>query len=109
MKVRTRSLGLALCLATAAVAVAGLTGCAGDRYTQSTGEHIDDSATTGRVKKALANDGQYKYPDVNVTTFKGTAQLSGFVNSRDQKSRAADLAKNVEGVKEVVNNITVKD
>jgi osmotically-inducible protein OsmY len=51
----------------------------------------------------------YKYPDVKVTTFKGTVQLSGFVNNGAQKGRAADLAKNVAGVKDVVNNITVKD
>ena len=42
-------------------------------------------------------------------TFKGTVQLSGFVNSRDQKNRAGDLAKKVEGVREVENNITVKE
>src|SRR6266850_3883557 len=96
MKVRISSLGLAVCLATAAL-VAG--GCAGDRYKQSTGEYIDDAGITARVKKALANDGEYKFPDVNVTTFKGTVQLSGFVNSSDQKKRAAVLAKNVNGVK----------
>lgn len=100
------SLGMAILLATA---VAGFTGCAGNRYEQSTGEHIDDTATTTRVKSVLAKDTVYKYPDVKVSTFKGTVQLSGFVNQRDQKSRAAELAKNVTGVKEVVNNITVKE
>ena len=89
--------------------VCGVTGCAGDRYTQSTGEHIDDRAISSRVKKALGEDTQYKYEAVNVETFKGTAQLSGFVNSRDQKNRAGDLAKQVQGVREVVNNITVKE
>jgi osmotically-inducible protein OsmY len=44
-----------------------------------------------------------------VETFKGTVQLSGFVNSRDQKNRAATLAQNVEGVKEIANNITVQE
>ena len=97
---------MAMVLATAAV---GFTGCAGDRYKESTGEHIDDAATTGRVKSALGSDTVYKYPDVKVTTFKGTVQLSGFVNDRAQKSRAADLAKNTTGVKDVVNNITVKE
>jgi len=89
--------------------VCGITGCAGDRYTQSTGEHIDDKADSNRVKKALSEDTQYKYDDVNVQTFKGVVQLSGFVNSRAQKNRAGDLAKKVEGVKEVENNITVKE
>jgi osmotically-inducible protein OsmY len=87
----------------------GVTGCAGTRTTQSTGERIDDHGTSSRVKSALSDDTEYKYGGVNVETFKGTVQLSGFVNSRDQKNRAADLAKRVEGVKEVVNNITVKE
>jgi len=86
-----------------------LTGCAGDRYHESTGEGIDDTAITGRVKHALGSDSEYKYSDVKVTTFKGTVQLSGFVDHHEQKSRAADLAKNCEGVKDVVNNITVKN
>jgi hypothetical protein len=87
----------------------GLVGCAGTRSTQSTGERIDDHGASSRVKSALGADTQYKYDMVTVETFKGTVQLSGFVNSRDQKTRAADLAKRVEGVKEVVNNITVKE
>jgi hyperosmotically inducible protein len=87
----------------------GLTGCAGDRYTQSTGERIDDNRTSERVREALGADTQYKYTDVKVQAFKGTVQLSGFVNSRDQKNRAGDLAKKVEGVKELQNNIMVKE
>lgn len=89
--------------------VCGITGCAGDRYTQSTGESIDDRATTSRVRKALSEDAQYKYGDINVQTFKGVVQLSGFVNSRDQKNRAGDLARKVAGVKSVENNIIVKE
>jgi osmotically-inducible protein OsmY len=87
----------------------GLTGCAGDRYTQSTGERIDDKGDSARVRSALSEDTQYKYEDVKVQTFKGVVQLSGFVNSRDQKNRAGELAKKVAGVKEVENNITVKE
>src|SRR4029077_9915060 len=97
------SLGAAVLLAVSGLV--GLTGCAGDRYHESTGENIDDMATTGRVKDALGNDAMYKYPDVKVTTFKGTVQLSGFVDNRDQKSRAGTLAKGVDGVKDVENNI----
>lgn len=90
--------------------VLGVTGCTtGSRYEQSTGERIDDHGTSSRVRAALGDDSQYKYGGVNVETFKGTVQLSGFVNSRDQKNRAGDLAKNVTGVREVVNNITVKE
>ena len=88
----------------------GVTGCTtGSRYQQSTGERIDDHGTSSRVKSALADDSQYKYDGVSVETFKGTVQLSGFVNSRDQKNRAGDLSKKVPGVKELVNNITVKE
>ncbi len=87
-----------------------VTGCAtGNRYEQSTGERIDDHGTSSRVRSALGDDAEYKYSGVNVETFKGTVQLSGFVNSRDQKTRAADLTKKVTGVREVVNNITVKE
>ena len=100
----------ALILSVSALAmVGGMTGCAGDRYTQSTGERIDDKANSSRVRDRLSEDTQYKYEDVKVQTFKGVVQLSGFVNSRDQKNRAGDLAKKVEGVKEVENNITVKE
>ena len=88
----------------------GVTSCTtGSRYEQSTGERIDDHGTSSRVKTALAEDTKYKYDGVSVETFKGTVQLSGFVNSRDQKNRAGDLAKKVTGVREVANNITVKE
>ena len=107
MKTTIHSLGLTVLLATSVLLI-GAGGCAGDRYKQSTGEHIDDKATSMRVKSALGDDVEYKYPMVEVKTFKGVTQLSGFVNSRDQKSRAADIAKRVEGVKSIENNITVK-
>ena len=88
--------------------IALTSGCAGDRYHQSTGEAIDDKGITMRVKSALSNDAEYKYENVDVATFKGTVQLSGWVETHSQKSRAASLAKDVEGVKDVENNITVK-
>jgi osmotically-inducible protein OsmY len=108
MKLKMQSIGIALWLGTSAALVI-TSGCAGDRYHQSTGEHIDDKAISMRVKSALGDDTQYKFPMVEVKTFKGTAQLSGFVNTRDQKSRAGDIAKRVEGVHSVENNITVKE
>jgi len=91
MKVNLRSLALAVCLLTSA-AVAGLSGCAGTQSKQSTGEYIDDKATNSRVKKALGEDVEYKFEHVNVDTFKGTVQLNGFVNTRGQKNKAADIA-----------------
>ncbi|MGA2180668.1 MAG: BON domain-containing protein [Verrucomicrobiota bacterium] len=88
----------------------GVTGCTtGSRYEQSTGERIDDHGTSSRVRAALADDSQYKYDGVNVETFKGVVQLSGFVDTRDQKNRAGDLARKVKGVTDVENNITVKE
>jgi len=88
----------------------GVTGCTtGSRYEQSTGERIDDHGTSSRVRAALADDSQYKYDGVNVETFKGVVQLSGFVNTRDQKNRAGDLARKVKGATDVENNITVKE
>ena len=103
-----KALALILCVGTWPL-LCSITGCStGDRYTQSTGEHLDDHTLSSHVKKALGEDHQYKYADVNVDTFKGVVQLSGFTNTKDQKNRAGDLAKRAEGVKEVQNNITVK-
>ncbi len=102
-------LGLVLSLA-ALPLMLSLTGCtSNDHPDQSAGQRIDDRATSSRVKDALSDDPLYKFGSVNVETFKGTVQLSGFVTAQEQKSRAADLAKHVVGVKDVVNNITVKE
>lgn len=103
----TKVLSLILCLG-ALPLVGMLSGCAGDRYHQSTGEAIDDESISMHVRSALSNDTEYKYGDVSVKTFKGTVQLSGFVDTEAQKSRAAELAKGVEGAKDVENNITIK-
>ena len=102
-------LALILCIGAWPLMV-GVTGCStGSRYKQSTGEYIDDHGLSSHVKKALGEDHQYKYADVNVVTFKGVVQLSGFANTKAQKNRAGEIARNVEGVKEVENNITVKE
>jgi osmotically-inducible protein OsmY len=112
-KIINKPLSLVLSLACASLAPLSIglmsTGCAGDRYHESTGEGIDDTATTARVKKALHSDSQYKFDDVKVTTFKGTVQLSGFADSRAAKDRAGELARAAEGVKDLENNISVKD
>ena len=79
-------LALILCVGVLPL-VGGMTGCAGSRYKQSTGEFIDDHTLSFHVKKALGEDHQYKYGDVNVVTFKGVVQLSGFVNTKDQKNQ----------------------
>jgi hyperosmotically inducible periplasmic protein len=107
MKVTSQILALSLSIAALAF-TAALTGCAGDRYEQSTGEYIDDTGINTRVKSALGDDSQYKFDDVKVTTFKGTVQLSGFVNSAEQKNRAEEITRQVRGVRDIVNNITVR-
>ncbi len=100
---------MGLVLGLTALPITGLvTGCAGDRYHQSTGEAIDDQGISMRVRSALSSDGEYKYDGVQVKTFKGTVQLSGFVDTSAQKSRAEDIAKKVDGVKDLENNVTVK-
>ena len=105
-----RTFGLILA-AGATPILLSVTGCATDnRYqSKSTDDRIEDHGTSARVMMALAEDTQYKYVAVNVETHKGTVQLSGFVNSRDQKDRAGELSEKVTGVKDVVNNITVKE
>ncbi len=110
MKIKKASLFLAACLGfSTGVGVMGISGCAGDRYSRSTGEQIDDESVRMRVNSALRDNADYKFDGVNVTVFKGTVQLSGFVDTSDQKSKAEYLAGQVEGAKKVVNSITVKN
>ena len=83
-------------------------GCAGTSTRESTGEYIDDATTTTKVKAAFVKDPVVSAMDVKVDTFKGTVQLSGFVDTAEQKSRAEQVAAGVSGVAAVKNNITVK-
>ena len=108
MKIQNSGLCLLLCAGLATAAVATFTGCAGNQYDRSTGQYIDDKSLIVRVHDALHDNPDYKFDDVNVDSFRGTVQLSGFVNTSDQKSKAGDIAKNVQGVQHVVNNITIK-
>lgn len=113
MKSKIRSLCFIVSLVVPIALVTGLAGC--DRAAKdqpaperTAGEQIDDKALTARVKSALADNPEYKFEEVNVTTFKETVQLSGFVNTADQKSKAEEIAKKVQGVKDVENKITPK-
>ena len=83
-------------------------GCAGTATRESTGEYIDDSSITTKVKAELVRDPVVKADQVKVETFKGSVQLSGFVDTPDQKARAGQIAASVAGVREVRNNIEVK-
>lgn len=83
-------------------------GCAGTATRESTGEYIDDAGVTAKVKAAFVRDPAVSALDVKVETFKGTVQLSGFVDSQEQKARAEQVARSISGVQEVRNNITIK-
>ena len=109
MKKQINCLCLLLSLGLVTAAVTTLTGCAGNQYDRSTGQYIDDKSISARVHEALSDNSEYKFSDVNVDTFRGTVQLSGFVNTSDQKSKAVEIAKGVQGVKDVENKITVKE
>lgn len=89
-------------------ACALLTGCAGTPIRESTGEYIDNAAITARVKTALISDPVAKARDISVESFRGTVQLSGFVNSAEEKARAEQVARGIEGVVTVQNNLAIK-
>jgi hyperosmotically inducible protein len=109
MQTQVKTLCFALCLSLPVIlTVTGVTGCAGNRYERSTGEYIDDKALTGRVKGALNDNEEYKFSGVDVKSFRGTVQLSGWVNTSDQKKKAGQIAQNVQGVKNVENSVLVK-
>jgi len=109
MKNRINALCLLVCAGLSLAAVTTFTGCAGDQYDRSTGQYIDDKSLTLRVHDALADNPEYKFSDVTVNVFRGTVQLSGFVNNSDQKTKAGEIAKGVQGGKDVQNNISVKE
>lgn len=83
-------------------------GAVGVTVERTPGEAADDKDITSHVKKALSDNTEYKFATVNVATMRGTVQLSGFVDTEAQKRAAGELAKGVPNVKEVVNNITLK-
>lgn len=85
-----------------------LAGCAERRYQESTGQYLDDTTITAKVKAALAGDPAVSAAQVSVKTYKGTVQLSGFADSEAEKRRAAQVASTVSGVKSVENDIEVK-
>src|SRR5258707_14742510 len=80
-------------------------GCGSTPTKESTGEYIDDATITTKVKAALVKDDTTKAREISVETFKGVVQLSGFVGTSEEKSRAGQLAASVRGVQSVTNNI----
>lgn len=101
---RHRILSFLVCIALITVFV----GCASTPKKEGTGEYIDDSAITTKVKAAIFNDPALKVFQINVETFKGEVQLSGFVDSAQNVSKAGEVARGVGGVKSVKNNLIVK-
>jgi hyperosmotically inducible protein len=83
--------------------------CSSTRTQQSAGEVVDDSTLTAKVKAALIEDPVTKARQIDVETYRGVVQLGGFVDSAEQKARAAELARAVTGVQEVRNDLRVSD
>lgn len=83
-------------------------GCASTQKRESTGQYVDDSVITTKVKAAIFDEATLKMLQINVKTFKGVVQLSGFVDSAQSVKKAGEVAGRVEGVKEVKNNLVVK-
>ncbi len=83
-------------------------GCASTPSQEGTGEYVDDSVLTTKVKAAILNDPSLSSAEINVETFKGEVQLSGFVNSRADINKAVEVTRDVIGVKSVKNDMRLK-
>jgi osmotically-inducible protein OsmY len=92
----------------AALALSTLMGCAATSKSEGTGQYIDDSVITSKTKTAIFNEATLKASEINVETFKGQVQLSGFVNSQADINRAVEVAKGIAGVTSVKNDMRLK-
>ena len=90
------------------VFIAATLGCASTATHESTGQYVDDTVITGKVKKAIFKEETLNSAEINVETFKGVVQLSGFVSSAANQSTAVKVATAVEGVKSVKNDMRLK-
>ena len=88
--------------------IATFAACASTRTHESTGEYVDDSVITTKVKSLLAADDFLKSFEIGVETYQGTVQLSGFVNSQQAVDKAVEIVRGVNGVKSIKNNLIVK-
>lgn len=95
-------------MALALITTLGLTACASTPRTEGTGEYIDDTVVTAKVKAAILNEPTLKSAEINVETFKGRVQLSGFVASQADIARAVTVAREVKGVNSVANDMRLK-
>jgi len=92
--------GLAACVV--------MMGCSSTSSDRTEGRQVDDKIVNSKVQDALEASPVYKFPEVRTMTYGGVVQLSGFVDTPDQKTKAAELARRIEGVHEVINNISIK-
>jgi osmotically-inducible protein OsmY len=83
-------------------------GCAATQKHESAGQYVDDSVITTKVKAAIFNEATLKSMQINVETYKGVVQLSGFVDSAQNVKKAGDVARGVKNVKDVKNDLVVK-
>ncbi len=86
----------------------GLAACVGSATTENTGEYVDDAVLSGKVRSAIIAEEDLSLFDIDVKTFKGVVQLSGFVATANEKSLAEITAYNVSGVTSVKNDIALK-
>lgn len=88
--------------------VLALAGCASQQKTETAGQYLDDSIITTKVKSAILGDPDLNVLQIGVETYQGRVQLNGFVDSPESVAKAGEVAKSIEGVKEVRNNLIVK-
>jgi hyperosmotically inducible protein len=103
-----KQLGKLLSALFLAVSLATAVGCASTSKQEGTGEYVDDTAITTKVKAAVFNEPTLKSAEINVETFKGVVQLSGFVTSQAAANKAVEVARSVGGVKSVKNDMRIK-
>ena len=90
------------------VVLVAVAGCASTPKSEGTGEYFDDTVITSKVKAEIFNEPTLKSREINVESFKGVVQLSGFVSSQADISKAIEVARNVKGVKSVKNDMRIK-
>lgn len=90
------------------VGLLALVGCAGTETSRSTGTYIDDKTISTKVKTQLAADSLTSALQIEVETYKGVVQLSGFVDKEKTKERAEEIARSVNGVKDVKNDLVLR-
>jgi osmotically-inducible protein OsmY len=100
----TRIVQLLVCI----VFLATFLGCASTQKHESTGQYVDDSVITTKVKSAIFNEANLKTMQINVKTYQGVVQLSGFVDSAQSVAKAGEVARTVQNVSRVENDLIVK-